>query len=741
MVKSFLIFLLFAFLLYSPLLYPQVIELTGPWLFKTGDQVEYKLPELNDTDWSKIQISSQWEKQGFPNYDGFAWYRLHFVVDKKFLEKELYLLLGKIDDCDETYLNGVLIGGLGKFPPDNQSAWNERRAYRLPAHLLKENNVLAIRVYDQGGPGGMVSGTIGIFDKKGYKQELSMEPPPKKSFYQLVTANGLIAAVYNEKLHQIESVWPHIFQAYDSGEYVSPFLTRLKVQTLQQPKRTYYLNNSQIITVDYPNFQVYYLAPFSPAEKIFYGVIIGKKSKIENLKFVYNHTDTHLLTDSLQFERDDGKMEKYYMFSFTDSHHHDQQILIKAKNRLLNSPIPLLQRELNFLRAVYSRCRFPSGLKSDLQNLLEQSVTVLKMAQVPTNEVFPGAAGQIVASLPPGNWNITWIRDAAYAVLAMNSLGMFEEAKNALTFFLNADAGHYRHYVHTDGKDYGVGMDYQISICRYFGIGKEESDFNQDGPNIELDGFGLFLLIFSDYVEKSGDEKFFRLYYPAVSAQVADVLINLIQSNGLIRADSGPWERHLPGKQFVYTSIAAAAGLNKFASICQKYKAGSPMKYSSAASHIINSIKNHLVVDGKFIKGNVEANDPMAYDFYDGSTFEAFALGLFDDRDLFRSHFAEYKRQLGISGKSAGFSRINQGDWYETAEWLLLDFRIALCLHTFGESREAIKMMDWIISQTRRNFNLIPELFDRNTGKYEGSVPMVGFGAGAYIVTLLEMYK
>ena len=284
MSKLFLVFLLFIFPLH-PFLQAQVIELNGPWLLNNGDREEYKLSAHDDSGWKRVQVSSDWEKQGFPDYDGIGWYRLHFTADREYFGKELYLLLGKIDDCDETYLNGTLIGRSGKFPPESGSAWNEQRAYRLPKDVLRENNVLAVRVYDQGGPGGIVGGTIGIFDKKGYNQELSLEPPPKKSFYQLVTANGLIAAVYNEKQNRIESVWPHIFQAYDSGQYVSPFITRLKLQTTEKPKQIYYLNNSHIIAVDYSDFQVRYFAPLSTAEKIFYSVLIGKKTKVDLLKF------------------------------------------------------------------------------------------------------------------------------------------------------------------------------------------------------------------------------------------------------------------------------------------------------------------------------------------------------------------------------------------------------------------------------------------------------------------------
>jgi hypothetical protein len=90
----------------------------------------------------------------------------------------------------------------------------------------------------------------------------------------------------------------------------------------------------------------------------------------------------------------------------------------------------------------------------------------------------------------------------------MTRLGMYSEARKGLEFMLKARSGKYKHYIYTDGKDYGPGVDYQISLTRYFGNGKEESDFNEFGPNIEFDDFGLFLCAFSDYVMLSDDSVF-----------------------------------------------------------------------------------------------------------------------------------------------------------------------------------------------------------------------------------------
>lgn len=71
--------------------------------------------------------------------------------------KELVLLMGRIDDVDETCLNGVRIGGLGGFPPDYSTAWDVDRRYRVPAGLVHGDgsDVLAVRVFNGNGEGGI----------------------------------------------------------------------------------------------------------------------------------------------------------------------------------------------------------------------------------------------------------------------------------------------------------------------------------------------------------------------------------------------------------------------------------------------------------------------------------------------------------------------------------------------------------------------------------------------------------
>lgn len=135
------------------------IDLSGNWKFKTGDRMMWAQKELDDAFWEEIYVPSTWEKQGFQDYDGFAWYRTDVKLGPLWQGREVTLSLGKIDDADEVFFNGVLIGSSGKMPPQAMTAWQEKRVYTIPSYLVENGkNVIAVRVFDELGEGGIFEG-------------------------------------------------------------------------------------------------------------------------------------------------------------------------------------------------------------------------------------------------------------------------------------------------------------------------------------------------------------------------------------------------------------------------------------------------------------------------------------------------------------------------------------------------------------------------------------------------------
>jgi GH15 family glucan-1,4-alpha-glucosidase len=556
-----------------------------------------------------------------------------------------------------------------------------------------------------------------------------------------VTSNGLLAAVIRTDDGTVTDVFPRTYQAYDSLRRVLPFLQKLRLRRDDQPLHVRYAGNTHIVEVEYPGVKVQYFAPFTRGERVFYAVVEGEKKRVENAAFQWESASSGLRTLEMTFGGGGTPYRKYFLFAAHDSAAGDDGDLRPSRARLQTSGGTLLDDEIRYMRFVIDRAKLSPHLLPEERKVAEQSITVLKMSQVSPFETAIGSRGQILASLPPGEWNIGWVRDGCYAIMALARVGLLEEARDGLRFFLNAESGFYRRYVHTDGRDYGVGMPYRISVCRYFGGGTEESDFNPDGPNIEFDGFGLFLAAYCDYVARSGDSLFVRDSYPVVAEQVAEVVLRLIAPNGCIRQDSGPWERHLPGKQYAFTSIACARGLADFAELGRRHGAPDWQRYDAGAERIREGIRRLLLVGGKYIKGNVLARRQSEYEYFDAASFEAFGLGVLTDPDLFSAHLKVYEKYLRIPGRQRGFRRVNGGDGYDSAEWVFLDLRIASAMCRFGMNGKARSLIEWVTAQSARNHNLIAELYGAKTAAYEGAVPMAGFGAGAYLLALADWYE
>jgi cephalosporin-C deacetylase len=151
------------------------------WKFEKGDNLEWSKPGFKDSLWKEIFVGDYWENQGLENYDGFAWYRKTLVIPSKLKAEAVknggFLLnLAKIDDADETYFNGKQIGHNGEMPPHYKTAYDALREYNIPVEkiLWDKPNTIAVRVYDDGGNGG-IKGEPLEFKVKGTSDNFILE--------------------------------------------------------------------------------------------------------------------------------------------------------------------------------------------------------------------------------------------------------------------------------------------------------------------------------------------------------------------------------------------------------------------------------------------------------------------------------------------------------------------------------------------------------------------------------------
>jgi GH15 family glucan-1,4-alpha-glucosidase len=398
------------------------------------------------------------------------------------------------------------------------------------------------------------------------------------------------------------------------------------------------------------------------------------------------------------------------------------------------APDQWLEDERGLWELFHARAAPPDGLDAEELAVYRQSLAFLKMGQ----SVEPGPPyGQIPASLPVSApvgdfqhiWNIAWVRDGAYAIVALQAAGYTEEAAAALRFLIQeGKTGEYRSYV---GES-----DYAVSVCRVYGDGTEWTDLDADGPNIEFDNFGLFLWALGRVA--ADDPTLLDDVAPRALDGVADVLVRLIDPNtGLLLPDSSIWERHWNGKQkqFTYSSAWAVAGLQAAADIADALGDARADTYRQAAAEIAAAIPEHLLDAGGVLAGSrEELLDGDAY--LDLAAVEVFNLGILDPRgEEFEASTDAWDRELLVSSGN-GYHRNDDGSTYDEHEWIVIDLRLAEALRRACRPDEAAALEDWVTQQATLNNWIIPELYDPERGDYAGPAPMLGFGAGAYVLAM-----
>ena len=165
---------LVAFALVTMLSQAQPLQFTSVKFHANGDNAAWTKPAFDDRGWSSVDPNKSWLSQGINITKNFGWYRLKFVLHKKDFQNKsikygLNFCMKFIDDCDETYLNGKLIGKTGCFPSDPNGysgEWDTPRNYNISANspLIRweKENILVVKVYSEMGDGGIYGAPVSV---------------------------------------------------------------------------------------------------------------------------------------------------------------------------------------------------------------------------------------------------------------------------------------------------------------------------------------------------------------------------------------------------------------------------------------------------------------------------------------------------------------------------------------------------------------------------------------------------
>jgi Glycosyl hydrolases family 15 len=412
----------------------------------------------------------------------------------------------------------------------------------------------------------------------------------------------------------------------------------------------------------------------------------------------------------------------------------------------------LVAREISELE----RWRVPppaSLIEEKERHLWRQSEIMLRMAQSrEANRSDRHNNGLLVASLPDGVWFTPWVRDMAWAAMALVRMGHRTEARAALLAYFEArPTGKMRAET--------AGADYQVSVVRYFGNGSEEPFFTMEGStNVEFDDWGEVLWVLGEYLDRYHDTSLLgsptyrgSLYESARDYVVTPLLKNL-ESFGpglIVAADTSIWEeREKDRKHFAFSTAMAILGLENFAAVAERAgdrKTGGEIR--ARIELLRKGFAAAFIREGR-LHGTLE--EGVKNDI-DGALLPILHFGVVKDRALIEDVLARMEK-LRVS--SGGYRRVQSTYtdpaifefWYEREEFVFVDLALAEVERETGRRAQSGAMLARIVDKAAADHDILPEmyvalpcpLFPGNIGDPTGARPMVGYGAGAYILDALE---
>ena len=160
---------------------PVLAPRDGMWRFQEGDNLSWSAVSLADTRWRQVPVPADWRSYGLSANGTRGWFRRHLTLPNpaELAASDagtLRLALGTVGDADETFVNGIKVGGVGQMGdgpdcrdatcsvitiPQSCGSGTNFRSYLLPRGILRNDslNVLAVRVHSLSGlraAGGLV---------------------------------------------------------------------------------------------------------------------------------------------------------------------------------------------------------------------------------------------------------------------------------------------------------------------------------------------------------------------------------------------------------------------------------------------------------------------------------------------------------------------------------------------------------------------------------------------------------
>lgn len=165
------------------------------------EQPQWAAPDHDTRDWVPATLPGLWETAGYAGMDGIGWYRAEFTLTPAQARQGGSVGVGRIDDSDRTFVNGVQVGS-------TSMAWNTPRVYPVAANQWSAGrNVVAVRVEDFGGGGGIHGTPAELFVRLADGSQLPLQDwrfrPGKVTVALDDDKNQTGTLLYNRMIHPL----------------------------------------------------------------------------------------------------------------------------------------------------------------------------------------------------------------------------------------------------------------------------------------------------------------------------------------------------------------------------------------------------------------------------------------------------------------------------------------------------------------------------------------------------------
>ncbi len=137
---------------------PKTIDLSKNWKFapdkeSIGMSDKWYSIDFDDSKWNPIDAGERWEEQGYPDLDGYAWYRKTIDIPADWEGKDVYVKFAAVNDSYDLFINGEELSTFGV----KNVTFADKPSFKKVTDKLKygDSNLITLRVNDWGNSGGL----------------------------------------------------------------------------------------------------------------------------------------------------------------------------------------------------------------------------------------------------------------------------------------------------------------------------------------------------------------------------------------------------------------------------------------------------------------------------------------------------------------------------------------------------------------------------------------------------------